>query len=64
MDEIEPPYQVQSIESAIQVVDGSGRVVLNFGDRANAEQYAAMLNQAFERGFKAGYRAAKQKSPS
>jgi hypothetical protein len=64
MDEVETPYQVQSVESTIQVVDGSGRVVLNFGDRANAEQYAAMLNQAFERGFKAGYRAARQKSPS
>jgi hypothetical protein len=62
MDEIEPPYQVQSIEGAIRIVDESGRVVLNFSDRANAEQYAAMLNQAFGRGFKAGFRAARQKS--
>jgi hypothetical protein len=62
MDEIEPPYQVQSIENTIRIIDQSGRVVLDFGDRTNAEQYAAMLNQAFERGFKAGFRAARQKN--
>lgn len=60
MDETKPPYQVQSSESQFQVVDESGRVVLNSGDRANAEQYVALLNQAFQRGYKAGYRAAKR----
>ena len=59
MDETPLPYQVQSADKLFQVVDEFGRVVLNSGDRANAEQYVALLNQAFQRGYKAGYRAAK-----
>jgi hypothetical protein len=62
MDDSEPPYQVRSAESLFQIADESGRVVLNSGDRANAEQYAALLNQAFKRGYKAGFRAAKRGS--
>jgi hypothetical protein len=60
MDETEPPYQVLPVENQFQVVDDSGRVVLNSGDRANAEQYVALLNQAFQRGYKAGFRAARR----
>jgi len=60
MNEIESPYRVQSSEGHIRVVDESGRVVLNCGDLANAEQYVALLNQAFQRGFKAGFRAARR----
>ena len=60
MDDIEPPYQPQSGEGRFQVMDESGKVVLNCGDRMSAEQYAALLNQAFQRGYKAGYRAAKR----
>ena len=59
MDEIDSPYRVQPTENQFQVVDESGRMVLSTGDRANAEQYATLLNQAFQRGFKAGFRAAK-----
>ena len=61
MDEIEPPYRTQSTEGRAQVVDESGKVVLDCGNAslASAEQYAVLLNQAFQRGFKAGYRAAK-----
>jgi hypothetical protein len=62
MDDFEPPYQIKPNESHFQVVDESGRVMLGCGDRVNAEQYAAMLNEAFRRGFKAGYRAAKRGS--
>lgn len=60
MNEIEPPYRIQPTESHFQVVDESGRVALSSGDRANAEQYAALLNQAYQRGYKAGFRAAKR----
>ncbi len=56
MDDIDPPYQTQSNEGRARVVDESGRVVLDCGDPASAEQYAALLNQAFQRGFKAGFR--------
>lgn len=60
MDDIEPPYRTQSTENQFQVVDESGRMVLSSGDRANADQYVALLNQAFQRGYKAGFRAAKR----
>ena len=62
MDEIEPAYQAQSTEGHAQVVDESGKVVLDCGNvnLASAEQYAVLLNQAFQRGFKAGFRAAKR----
>ncbi len=60
MDENESPYSVQSTQNHIRVVDESERVVLNCGDLANAEQYCALLNQAFQRGFKAGFRAARR----
>jgi hypothetical protein len=60
MDEIEPPYRAQSIEGRAKVLDESGKVVLDCGNVASAEQYATLLNQAFQRGFKAGYRAAKR----
>jgi hypothetical protein len=62
MDEIESPYRAQSEESQFRVVDESGRVVLNCGGLASAEQYAALLNQAFQRGYKAGFRAARRGS--
>ncbi|HXC34770.1 MAG TPA: hypothetical protein VNV43_02785 [Candidatus Acidoferrales bacterium] len=62
MDDIQSPYQIESNKSHFQVVDESGRVMLDCGDLVNAEQYAAMLNEAFRRGFKAGYRAAKRGS--
>ncbi|HEV2331432.1 MAG TPA: hypothetical protein VGY56_21830 [Verrucomicrobiae bacterium] len=57
MDENEPPYRTQSTDRNVQVVDETGRVVLNCGDSASAEQYAVLLNQAFQRGFKAGSRS-------
>ena len=62
MDDIEPPYRTQSAEGHAQVVDESGKVVLDCGNVniASAEQYATLLNQAFQRGFKAGFRAAKR----
>lgn len=60
MDEIELPYRTQSTEGHARVVDESGKAVLDCGNVASAEQYATLLNQAFQRGFKAGYRAAKR----
>lgn len=62
MAETESPYRAESDENRFRVVDESGRVELECGSLASAEHYAALLNQAFQRGFKAGYRAAKRKS--
>jgi hypothetical protein len=60
MNEIERSYRAQAIEGRAQVVDEAGKVVLDCGNLASAEQYAVLLNQAFQRGFKAGFRAAKR----
>ncbi len=54
-DETEP-YQVKAAQDHFQVVDTSGQVVLTSNDEANAGQYAALLIQAYRRGYKAGYR--------
>jgi len=50
------PYTVQPEEGRFRVVDWEGNVILGCGDLASAEQYAALMNQAFRRGFKAGFR--------
>ncbi len=50
------PYTVQPDQARFRVVDWEGNVMLTCGDSASAEQYAALMNQAFRRGFKAGFR--------
>jgi hypothetical protein len=60
MDEIESAYRAQSEENHFRVLDESGREVLNCGNLAGAEQYAALLNQAFKRGYKTGFREARR----
>jgi hypothetical protein len=60
MNEPESPYQIKSLDGHFQVVDASGRIMLDCSNQAGAEQYAAMLNQVYQQGFKAGSRAAKR----
>ena len=50
------PYAVRSDDARFEIVDWEGNVILTCGDSASAEQYAALMNQAFRRGFKAGFR--------
>ena len=50
------PYAVQPEAGRFSVVDWEGNVILVCGDSPSAEQYAALINQAFRRGFKAGFR--------
>ena len=50
------PYTVQREEGRFRVVDWEGSVILACGDSPSAEQYAALMNQAFRRGFKSGFR--------
>jgi len=54
MDEL--AYRVQPEGERFNVVDSEGRSVIVCGDSANADQYAVLMNQAFQRGFKAGVR--------
>jgi hypothetical protein len=53
------PYRVEAADDLFKVVDAAGEVILSCGDEANAGQYAALLNQGYRRGYKAGYRKAR-----
>ena len=53
-DETEP-YTVQPEGGRFSILDWEGNVILMCGDSPSAEQYAALLNQAFRRGFKSGF---------
>lgn len=55
-----PPYRVEPEGGRFKVVDGEGKAMITCGTGANADQYAALLNQSFRRGYKAGFRDAKQ----
>jgi hypothetical protein len=56
------PYCVEPAPGGFQVVDAAGEIILACGDEANAGQYAALLSQAYRRGYKAGYRTARGKA--
>lgn len=43
-----------------KVVDAEGRTQLVCADAADADQYAVLMNQSYQRGFKAGYRQARR----
>jgi len=59
-NDADPPYRTQPNVGQFDVMDETGRLVVACGDTANAEQYAALLNEAYRRGYKAGYRAARR----
>ena len=50
------PYTTRPEDGRFSVVDWEGNVILVCGDSPSAEQYAVLMNQAFRRGFKAGFR--------
>ena len=58
-DHAERPYRAETKDGRVAVIDETGRLIVTCGDNDNAKQYAALLNQAFHRGFKAGFRAAR-----
>jgi hypothetical protein len=49
------PYTVEAEGGRFRVLDWEGRVILVCDDAPNAEHYAVLMNQAFRRGFDAGY---------
>ena len=53
------PYQVQPDQGRYCVVNDEGSTVIMCADVANADQYAVLLNQAYQRGYKAGVRKAR-----
>jgi len=59
LEDESPPYYVGQQDGRGRVLTVGGEVVCVCGDLANAEHYAALLNQAYRRGYKLGYRAGK-----
>ena len=59
--EEELPFRVQSDGARWRVVDREGNVLVTCGDAANAGQYAALMNQAYRHGYKAGFRNARRR---
>ena len=53
-----PAYVVEQKDNKHGVIDRSGRTILQCADAQNAMHYASLMNQAFEVGYKAGYRDA------
>ena len=58
-DEDRKPYRVLSKNGRWSVVDGAGRLAAACGDERNARHYETLLNEAHDRGYRAGYKAAK-----
>jgi hypothetical protein len=57
----EPPaFRVEASGDTFRIVNREGKTVLSLATLANAEQYAAMLNEAYGRGYKAGFRKAQR----
>ena len=53
------PYRVEPDGGRFKVVDWNEGTVLICGDEPSAGQYAALMNEAYRRGFKAGIRKAR-----
>lgn len=51
-----PAFSIDERDGRYRILDDAGRVLLECGDAHSAGHYAALLNQVFERGYKAGYR--------
>jgi hypothetical protein len=56
------PYRTEPDRARFKVVDWEDGVVLICGDAPSANQYAALMNQAYRRGFRAGFRKARKPS--
>jgi len=54
------PYWVDSKDGKSKVLDDEGNVVLVCANSANAEHYAALMNQSYRRGYKAGIRSTRK----
>jgi len=59
MIEDAPQYRVEARDEKYAVVTADDTVVLECRDAPSAQHYAEMLNRAWQRGYKAGYRHGK-----
>ena len=58
-DPDEPVYRTEAEKDRFAVKDDANRVIVVCRDKGSADQYAALLNEAFRKGFKAGCRQAR-----
>jgi len=49
-------YAVLEHDQRFEICNASLRVVMVCGDRGSAEHYALLLNEAYESGYKTGFR--------
>ena len=54
------PYVVRERNGKFEVADRAGQTCFVCSDAHSAGHYANILNRAFESGYKAGYRQAKE----
>jgi hypothetical protein len=54
------PYRVSQQGNQFAVLDGSGKIIMVCRDEGSANEYAALLNQAYRQGYKTGHRDAKR----
>ncbi len=59
-DEEQGPFRAEERTGTWMVADDTGRALCACGSRENAEHYATLLNEAYRRGRRDGYRAAKR----
>lgn len=53
-------HRVNERDGKFEVLNTSGNVVLVCGDEASATNYAVLLSEAYQRGYKVGYRDGKK----
>ena len=58
----EDAYEVSEDEAGFRVQDAAGVNIMTCRDRRSAEHYAVLLNRAFRKGYKLGFRVARRGS--
>jgi len=55
----EDAYTIKQQDQSFVIQDDSGRTIVTARDRGSAETYAVLLNEAYRKGYKDGYRQGK-----
>ena len=59
----EQVYRVYEDESGFRVMDDNGQTVVTCRDKRSAEHYATLLQRAYNKGYRAGFRLARRGAP-
>jgi hypothetical protein len=60
MEDEARPYTVAGEAGRFTVRDETGRVIMVCGDESSATNYAVLVNEAYQRGVRVGYRRARE----